>query len=438
MSSEVGLNWFEYEYRHGLEAKFAFADLSRSDLGYNTKAASAFLEALREYYPADHWAVNPVNYPTNDDLALQAMLAAACRLRPEGLGCTDHVLDSCLRVARSPALSPYAILSKKVIIVPRGFLKSINTFLSTILELSISGAKLLDPEKATALWDFENIVSAQVHLWLEEPFAYRYGIFVALQPTMMAQVISDFDDTLRAAVFAEHMNRELQQMMPASHRFADLGVGELGSIITSNSAVEQKGLDLRRLVACVAIAHELGHLLVGGTAKSLEGGPHAAESFQDESLADAVGMLIMRSVKEAGFLDLFVQNRPVTYVDLFGAIAAFYAWNLSICIARLLTAGFEKSSRKHEAAMTTLTQVAGRWQKVVEILIKASQDEEHETLQNTVQGICSVWNASCAEILSMLVNSKGVTLNHDQAFAALYRLGDPKSKINALLWERSP
>jgi hypothetical protein len=439
MPSDAGLRWFEQEYRDRLESRFAFADLDgeSGDLGYGASDRATFFEALQAYYPTGHWLNEAKNYPTIDDIALQVMLAAACRLRPEGLDVADHFLDNCVRVVRSPALSPYAILPQRIIVIPRGFLHSIGTFLSTVFEIGFVGAKFADPGVTIDLWRPDQIIAAQDQLMIREPHAYRYAIFVALQPTMMTQVVADFSDGLRAALFKETLNRGLQQMMPASSRFGELGVGALGSILPLQPALQRANLGLRRLVVCVAIAHELGHLFVGGVAKSMEDGPDRAEAegvFHDEGLADTFGMLILYRLKETGFLNLLVHGRPVTNADFINAIAAFNAWNLSICIARLLVAEFDDSIRGREEAMATLTQVASRWQTSTDILIKADggggKDEQESSFAAT---ICSSWADPCAEMLSILLKAKGVALDRERAFAALYHLGDPQSKLHAFL-----
>ena len=249
---------------------------------------------------------------------------------------------------------------------------------------------------------------------------------------MMTQVCADFSDGLRAALFGETVNRGLHRMMPASNHFDRLGAGALGSILPLEPTFQKASLNLRRLVVCVAIAHELGHLFLGRVAKSMENSPGRAEAegvFYDEELADASGLLFLFRMREAGLLDLLVDRGSISNMDLVNAVAAFYGWNLSICIARRLVAEFENLKEKRDASMANLAEVAARWQKVVKVMADAGGKDE------TPARICSTWSAPCAEMLSVLLRAKGVVLDYEKAFAALYRLSDPESKTYALLKE---
>ena len=437
MKPEQGLRWFEQEYRHLLEAEFAFADLDpdAGSLGYGPDAKRALLKALQTHHPAGHWAGDAANYPSIDDLALQFIFSAARRLAPDRQSGGADTFDACLRVIRSPNISPYVLTDRAIVVVPRGFLASVDSFVTTVLELSIIGAKLLDPAMTSAAWRPERIVLAQSKLAVDKPFDYAFGIFVALQPTFAALLTADAPEFLRAALFRKAMYSDLNKMMPASHRFAEMGLGTLGKILSQVPPVQDLAVDLRRLVACVAICHEMGHLLVDQAARAAENqtGKQSLGQDHNESLADAFGTLLFYRMKEAGLLTLLLEGRAVTHGLFVNAIAAFNAWSLAVCIARVDATKSNRNERGTAEAMTALVHVAGRWKKSGEILAQAEGREEGNETPGFAETVWAGWSFPCAELLRQLVLKGGRRIDCDDACQFLYHLDDPQSKICKLL-----
>jgi hypothetical protein len=430
---ERGLPWFEGEYRQLLEAEFAFADVdpNAGSLGYGPDAKRSFLAALQAHHPAGHWAGDAANYPSVDDLALQFIFAAARRLAPDGQGGGGGRFDACLRVIRSPAISPYVLTDRGIVVIPRGFLASVDSFVTTILELSLVGVRLCDPTTAVGPWGPERIVLGQSQLAVDKPFEYAFGIIVALQPTLAALVVTSAPPALRAALYRKAMYDELNAMMPVSQRFAALGFGKLGEILPKTPAVHAFGIDLRRLVACVAICHEMGHLMVDEAARATEQqtGEEAVGPDNNESLADAMGMLLFYRMKEAGLLALLLEGRPVTHGLFVNALAAFNAWSLAIQIGGLDAALSNRNESSKAHALGAITHVAARWKKCGEILTEAEGDEETDGQLGFAKTVWAGWSFPCAELLRQVFLKGRRRLDCDDAFRALYVLDDPDSEI---------
>lgn len=433
MAPERGLHWFERDYRHLLEAEYAFAELDGDggSLGFGPETKQSFLSALQAMHHEPHWCGDAANYPTIDDLALQLIVTAANSLRPDGRT-SGTPFDACVRVVRSPMVSPYVLSARGIIVVPRGFLASVDAFVSTVCELSYVGARLHDHSATLAHWDLYRIVMAQSRLITDHPNEYAFGAFVALQPTFFAFAIADSPDFLRAAVFNKNLYPGLNEMMPTSHRLEALGFGSLGSILPLEPQLLRTATDLRRLVACVALCHEMGHLLVDEASRAAENVPgHVALGHEgNERLADGFGIGIFYRMKEAGLLTLLLEGRAVTHGAFINALAAFNAWSFAVCIVRVSVAQFEKNERAKREAMAALVQVAGRWKRNADMLIQAEggHADEGKTL-GLAETVFPSWSFPCSELLRQLFLSIRLRIDDDQAYQALYSLDDPDSEV---------
>jgi len=322
--------------------------------------------------------------------------------------------------------------ARQIIVVPRGFLASVESFVSTVFELSYVGACLFDREALSARGDLDQLVMVQSKLMADQPNEYAFGVFTALSPTFLAFTIAESPDLLRAAMFSEDIYRSLNAFLPSSHRFESLGFGSLGNILQREPTIQRDALNIRRLIACVALCHEMGHLLVDEACRQAESVPghEALGHDRNEKLADGFGTLIFYRLKEAGLLSLVLDGEAVSHGAFVNALAAFNAWSLATCLVRVSVAQSQKNERAKSEAMAALAHVAGRWKRNAEMLIEAEGESANgDGNFGLAETLFACWSFPCGELLRQLFLSIGLRVDEELAFRALYELDDPKSEI---------
>jgi hypothetical protein len=161
-------------------------------LGFQEADTDRIFEALQENYPKGHWAVNKSRFRSSIEEAMQLLSAGLCKLRNhQSVGFESF--DCCARIVNSPTLSPYVRKSPySYIIIPTGFISSLEKFISSTYALAAISASQLDPEKKTLIWDQDIFLGSIVRLASDDGFIFTNGVMEASLESSLQQVLEGF------------------------------------------------------------------------------------------------------------------------------------------------------------------------------------------------------------------------------------------------------
>jgi hypothetical protein len=424
------LDFFERSIRSKEEHDGPIPDLEIDALlGFGDPESARLFEALSGYYPAGHWALDRSSFRHAIEKAMQLLSAGLCSLDARKRDAA-HPLECCARIVNAPTLSPYIRQSEfNYVIVPTGFVSSLEKFISSTYAMAAAYASREDPERKMPIWDEDLFLGAVAALADKDIFTFTRGVFEASAESAMQQVLEDHSDPLAFMAFDREGHRELLKGMPSASGWGTFGFRDLDEALANHRPTKAHARKIARLAVCFTICHEFGHVF---TLSINEEG--ARELSADEAFTDMIGALILYRLIEAGVLPVIV-GTEVSPRDLGDALAAFHAWNLSKQLAELLK---PPELVDTDDALRRIHEVAGRWKKAMALIGKVWTDgvpalARIDGAATTGFLIVNHWAVMPAGMLRVALLNKGHSMDIEKAGRVLPLLANRDSKIYAYL-----
>lgn len=394
-------------------------------LGFQVADTDRIFEALQENYPEGHWAVDRSRFSGAIEEAMQLLSAGLCKLRNyQSIGFES--LDCCARIVNSPTLSPYVRKSPySYIIIPTGFISSLEKFISSTYALAAISSFQLDPNKKTLIWDQDIFLGSIARLASDDVFVFTNGVMEASLESSLQQVLDDFFDPLTFTAFNRDFHQEIAKEMGLSTPWEKFGINHLNEALDQHQEIKRRATALARLSVCLTISHEFGHAF----AFAMDG-EGAQELAADEALADSLGVLILHRLIEANVIPI-ITGCEVTHRDMGNALAGFHAWNLSKGLGSLLKKSKTEYVRKD---LDNIHQVAVRWEQAVRLIRRVWIDSVpalHHSSDDVTTGlmITNHWGLMIAGMLRIVLLKNGHNADMETACKILPLLVNRESKL---------
>jgi hypothetical protein len=424
------LEFFERVARSRYESPGPIRDLQIDKLlGFSDSENARLLTALADFYPAGHWTSDRTNFSHSIEKAIQLLSAGLCSLKNRGFVNHDP-LECCARIVQSPKLSPFVVKDTfNYVIVPVGFLSSIEKFISSTYAIATVAASGADPTGNSVVWDEDMLLGSIAILADTNIFTFTRGVMEASSEGAMQQVVDEFSDSIVFSVFDREIQKGMMEMMPSASSWERLGYHDLSDALVRYPKIRKCARTIARLSVCFTICHEFGHVF--SLAIKSDG---AEELAADETLADMMGIQVLYRLSEAKILPAIV-DAAVTSRDLGHALAAFHSWNLSIQLAGLLR------PMEHvdiEDMSARVNAVAKRWESAMTLIDKVWTDEvpvlaHLKEKVSTGKMITNHWGVMTAGMLRIALLYKGHNIDMESACKILPLLSNRDSKLYTLL-----
>lgn len=424
------LDFFERSIRRIEESSAPIPDL-RIDSLYRFHEADygRLCTALNERYPSGHWARDRSNFKYAIEQAIQLLSAGLCNLAEQQFD-GGHPLECCVRIVNAPTLSPYIRKDlHNYVIVPTGFLSSLECFVSSTFALAALAAAQIDPDQRTAVWDRDLVLGAIANLAERDLPAFTRGVMEAALESNVQQVLENFSDPVAFIAFDRDVHAQLKKMLPSKTHWQRLGFQNLRAALEHYPAIQSEAVKIARLALCFAVCHEFGHVFT--LSVQADG---ADELAADESFTDMLGTLVLHQLIESRVLSAII-GCAVTPSDLGYALGAFHAWNLGKALGGLLTAEDDEGV---QGCLAQLHEVAGRWKKAMTLIrevwidpVPALAHLEEKPSRGFM--ITNHWGLTAAGLLRFALLMKGHNMGVDLACRVLPQLADRNSKLYAYI-----
>ena len=398
-------------------------------LGFSDSENDRLLSALAKFYSAGHWASNPSSFNCAIEKAIQLLSAGLCSLKNQEFE-DGHPLECCARIVNAPTLSPYIYKRDfNYVIVPVGFLSSMEKFISSTYAIATISASQKDPTGKTAVWDQDLFLGLLAVLADVDISTFTQGVLEASSESAMQEVVEGFSDPIVFSVFDREVQKKLMGMMPSASNWKGLGYRDLTEALTRHPEIKRTATKNARLSVCFTICHEFGHVFT--LSVKAEG---AQQLGSDETFTDMIGVLILYRLIEFKILTAIVDTE-VTPRDLGHAVAAFHSWNLSKELAGLLK---PKEGIKTEDAFSRIHEVAKRWLEAMKLIQKVWIDDVPALARvgesvSTGSTIVNHWGVMTSGMLRVALISKGHNIDMEEVCALLPLLSNRDSKLYAYL-----
>ena len=424
------LEFFERTVRSVEESAGPVSDIQVDKLlMFSESEGDRLLSALTDFYPPGHWAAEQSNFDYIAERAMQLLSAGLCSLKNKEFQ-DGHPLECCARIVRAPTLSPYIRRSKfNYVVVPVGFLSSIEQFVSSTYAIATIGASEKDSTGKAAAWD-EDLFLGSIAVFADAHLStFTSAVMEASSESAMQQSVEGFSDPINFAVFDREFQKKMMEMMPSRNHWERFGYTNLGDALAQNPNIERLATKISRLAVCFAVCHEFGHVFT--LSVDSEG---AQELGKEETFTDMMGTLILYRLIENNILPVII-NSKVTPRDLGHALAAFHSWNLSKELARLLK---QKEDSKTKEALMRIHEVANRWTKAM-TLIQKVWTEDVPVLASVGQKvsigymIVNHWGVMTSGMLRAALVNNGHNFDMEAACKVLPLLSNRESRIYTYL-----
>lgn len=384
---------------------------------------ATLLAALRDYYPAGHWASQEASYPFGADIELQYMLTTLSRHVPQHAGRT--FAEYCARTIRSPALSPFFIRQQHFVVIPAGFLNSVFAFTRNVYALASMGAAKLDPDKRTEVWHPALILGGQSVVCETAAPTYSTGVSHAMFPTMLTITLAGSGDPVVSNQLKPYAQSESITQLYTEGTGKKWFPGYREVLQNHSELLERADTVASHLIA-YTLCHELGHGLLFEVADGLRDHPESKDAealARDEPFADMLGSKILWQLMENdGLYRHSPSDSPVD--DFCCAIAGFHGWSLAHQISGVVTTGL--SSRPSAAWLARFGEARIRFHEAKQLISQAAD------LRTSDRWFHS-WCMPAAELLRLHVKSRGIAVSIDDCIEFFDGLGDRESEIRAII-----
>jgi hypothetical protein len=398
---------------------------------FSDSEGNGLFSALKNFYPEGHWASNQSSFDLITEKAIQLLSAGLCSLKNKEFH-DGHPLECCARIVKAPTLSPYIRRNNfNYVIVPVGFLSSIEKFISSTYAIATIAASQKDPTGKTAVWDQDLFLGSIAVFADADIWTFSRGVMEASSESAMQQVVEGFSDLIIFSVFDREVQKRLMEMMPSASNWERLGYKQLADALVRYPKIRSGATKIARLSVCFAICHEFGHVF----ALSLEA-EGARELGTEETFADMMGTQILYRLIETKILPVIIDSE-ITPRDVGHALAAFHCWSLSKELAGLLK---QERDIKTEEAFIRIHEVAKRWEKAMMLIQKVWNDDvpvlacrgEKVSIGSM---IVTHWGIMTSGMLRIALANKGHNFDMEMACKLLPLLSNRDSKLYTFLTE---
>ncbi|NCR42129.1 MAG: hypothetical protein GPJ21_21280 [Microcystis aeruginosa W13-11] len=415
-------------------------------LSFKTEDKKIFIDHLSQYYGNTHWSSNTCYFNSTSEAALQVFATGVCRLKHHDRHQKDD-LDCCIRLVHSPSLSPYVLTKPySYIIVPSGFISSLQMYVSTIYALSIIGAESEDSTQTTLLWRDDMILGALLFLWEKDQYAFLHGILMYSSELCVAHLLDSFSDLMASIAFHRQMHSEMQNMLPSIDNLRKQGFTSIQEVLGKSKKVQATSNHISRILLFYSLSHEFGHLFLSLVDKEVanldEYDNYVNEYLRSEEGADLFGMQIVWRLYETGNLSPISYEGCTSY-HVVAAMLAFHSWNLSKVLSEILSRVMNVSSNENiNSLFDRLNQTSLRWQKACRAIKEIMPEKQHftelydsrgDTFFSSGQFLVNQWSIPCAGLLMMILRTKGFICDIYDACDLLDSLMDKESEVYAYL-----
>lgn len=381
-----------------------------------------FTNALTDYYGQSHWSSVVSNFKSATEAAFQMVAAGLCRLKDRD-EYRPNDLECCVRVVHSPSLAAYVIREPhNYIVVPIGFVASVQSYISTIYALASIGAVDKDPSCKSNLWKSDTILGSLIAIWEKDERAFLEGVFEYSSQLSIAPIVDSFEDNLAFTGFDLDIHKKSQAMMNLQ-RLRELGFTNTEETLENFQEVGQLASSISKLLLTYAICHELGHLFMSTVPDS-----DAGILASDETLADQFGTQILWRLYETRFLER-IYPKETNFFNVVSAIMAFHSWNLSKGLAEILAKVTSGTEQDLQHSLDNVHKIAKRWDECCMTQQKALTTNADGPPSEAAVMLTNSWSIPCAGMLLMNARFRGRNVDLYEAGKLLPLLTNRQSKL---------